>query len=127
METDTRRRATGWATFTALFLLLVGVMNVLWGIAALSDEQNFSERGLLFSGLETWCWVILAIGLFEMLGAALVANRHPFGVVVALTVASFGLLGHFVAIGAYPVWSVLMMTMNALILWAATVHNDEFL
>lgn len=126
MSTDTARSATGWATFTALFLLIVGVMNVLWGIAALSNEQNFSEQGLVFSNLDTWGWVVLAIGLFEMLGAALVANRHSLGVVIAITVASFGLLSHFLAIGAYPLWSVLMMAINALILWAVTVHNDEF-
>jgi len=126
MSTDTARSATGWATFTALFLFIVGVLNVLWGIAALSNEQNFSERGLVLSGLETWGWIVLVIGLFELLGAALVANRHPFGVVVALIVASFGLMAHFVAIGAYPVWSVTLMIMNALVLWAVTVHNDEF-
>jgi hypothetical protein len=120
-------RAHGWATFTALFLFIIGVLNVVWGIAALSTEQNFSERGLVvFSSLETWGWIVLTIGLFELLGAALVANRHPFGVVIALIVASFGLLAHFVAIGAYPLWSVVLMVMNALVLWAATVHNDEF-
>jgi len=126
MSTDTTATQHGWASFTVLFLFIVGVMNVLWGIAALSAEQNFSERGLVFSNLDTWGWIVLAIGLFEMLGAALVHNRHPLGVVIALTVASFGLLAHFVAIGAYPLWSVLMMVMNALILWAVTVHNDEF-
>ena len=45
---------------------------------------------------------------------------------MAIVLAMVGILMNFLSIGAYPVWSVIAMSCNALVLWAVTVHSDQF-
>lgn len=45
---------------------------------------------------------------------------------IAGFLAFLGLLVNFLSIGAYPIWSVILLAIDALILWAVTVHSDEF-
>jgi hypothetical protein len=123
---QSRESPAGWAIFVAAYLLIAGVLNVIWGIAALSDKSYFISGGLLWSSLNTWGWVAIIVGALQMLGAALVAARSAAGAVIAGFLAFFGILLNFLSIGAYPVWSVIMLVIDALIIWAVTVHAEEF-
>jgi hypothetical protein len=40
--------------------------------------------------------------------------------------AGLGILLHFLALGAYPVWSVIALVTNGLVLWAVTAHGESF-
>ena len=119
-------RGSGWVTFVASYLAIAGVLNVLWGVAALAEKRNFAEDGLIWSTLSTWGWIVLIVGAVQLVGAFLVISRRTAGPVVAASLAFVGLLANFLSIGAYPIWSVILLVVNALILWAATVHSDEF-
>ena len=45
---------------------------------------------------------------------------------MAIVVAMTGIFFNFLSIGAYPVWSTIAIVGSALVLWAVTVHSDEF-
>jgi hypothetical protein len=126
MSTPPVSRASGWATFVGVYLFTVGVLNVLWGIAALANKSNFVEHGLVWSSLKTWGWVVLIVGAVQLLGAGLVVARRAGGAMIAGFLAFLGLLVNFLSIGAYPIWSAILLGIDALILWAVTVHSDEF-
>ncbi|HXA53543.1 MAG TPA: hypothetical protein VNV37_01580 [Solirubrobacteraceae bacterium] len=121
------RSSSGWATFVAVYLMIVGVLNVIWGIAALSNKQYFVSGGLLWSELNTWGWVAIVVGAIQAIGALLVMSRRAGGAIIAGTLAFFGIMLNFLSIGAYPVWSAIMLVVDALIIWAVTVHSDAFL
>jgi hypothetical protein len=46
--------------------------------------------------------------------------------VIAGFLAFFGIMLNFLSIGAYPVWSVILLVVDAMIIWAVTVHADAF-
>jgi len=119
--------SSGWATFVAAYLTLTGVLNIVWGIAALSNKSYFTTGGLLWSELNTWGWVAIVVGAIQVLGAILVAARRAGGAIIAGTLAFFGIMLNFLSIGAYPVWSVILLVIDAMIIWAVTVHSDAFL
>jgi hypothetical protein len=121
-----RSGVSGWVMFVAIYLLIAGSLNVLWGIAALAEKRNFHESDLIFSNLSVWGWGALLVGVAQLAGAALVFARRAGGPMIAGFLAFCGLLFNFVSIGAYPVWSVALLVVDALILWACTVHSDEF-
>ena len=73
---QSRESSGGWAIFVATYLLIAGVLNVVWGIAALSDKSYFYIGGLLWSSLNTWGWVAIIVGGLQLLGAALAAARQ---------------------------------------------------
>ena len=43
-----------------------------------------------------------------------------------VVIAFAGLFVNFLSIGAYPVWSILALVANGLVLWAVTVYGDAF-
>jgi len=118
--------SSGWATFVAAYLTIVGVLNVIWGIVALSNKTYFISGGLVWSELNTWGWVAIVVGAIQIIGALLVAARRAGGAVIAGFLAFFGIMLNFLSIGAYPVWSAIMLVIDALIIWAVTVHADAF-
>jgi hypothetical protein len=129
MSTTPSSRRThphGWATFVAVYLFIAGTLNVLWGIAALANKSYFVDGGLLWSGLSTWGAVAIIVGVLQLAGGGLVVTRHAWGAIIAGFLAFLGILLNFVSIGAYPIWSVILLVVDSLILWAVTVHGDEF-
>lgn len=121
-----RRSPQGWATFVVVYLVLAGVLNLIWGIAALENKAYFASNGLLWSTLNTWGWIAIILGAIQMLGAGLVASRNAAGAVIAVFLAFCGIMFNFLSIGAYPVWSVILLVIDALIIWGVTVHSEQF-
>jgi hypothetical protein len=118
--------AVGWINFAAAYLVAAGGMTLIWGIVALANKSAFAEDGLVWSKLDTWGWVAVVVGGAQILAAFLVLQRRFAGQWLAGVIASFGILFHFLTLGAYPVWSVIALVTNGLVLWAITAHGDEF-
>lgn len=116
----------GWAVFVAAYLAIAGILNLIWGIAALDNKAYFTSGGLLWSELNTWGWVSIVVGAIQILGSMLVVARRAGGAVIAGCLAFFGIMLNFLSLGAYPVWSVILLVIDALIIWAVTVHSDAF-
>jgi hypothetical protein len=121
------RSSPGWAVFVAAYLVIAGVLNIVWGIVALDNKSYFASGGLLWSELNTWGWVAIIVGAVQILGSILVAARRAGGAIIAGFLAFFGIMLNFLSIGAYPVWSVILLVVDALIIWAVTVHSDALL
>lgn len=121
-----RRTSHGWAVFVAVYLLIAGVLNLIWGIAALENKAYFTTNGLLWSSLNTWGWVAIVVGAIQLIGSACVAARMAFGAVVAVFLAFCGIIFNFLSIGAYPVWSAILLLIDGLIIWGVTVHSEQF-
>ena len=125
---EARRRAASaarWLTFAAAYLLLAGGMTLIWGIVALGNKSAFREDGLVWSSLETWGWIAIGIGVLQILAGLMLLGRQFAGQWLAGVLAVFGIFVHFLALGAYPVWSVIALVTNGLVLWAVTAHGDD--
>ena len=120
------RSRTGWIVFAGVYLLVAGAMNAIWGLAALTDRALLLERTLVWSTLTTWGWVSLAVALVQLAAGGLVLARKVVGRVLAIVIALGGLFVNFLSVGAYPLWSILALVANGLVLWAVTVYGDAF-
>lgn len=116
----------GWASFVAVFLLIVGGIHLIWGISALANADYFRESGLLVSSLELWAWISIVVGVIEIAGGVLVLGRHPAGQIIALLIAILGTFTNVFTLGAYPIWSLVALGVDLLIIYAVTVHAEEF-
>jgi hypothetical protein len=124
---DARERyGSGWIAFAGAYLLVAGGMNLIWGIVALSNKSAFHEDGLVWSTLNTWGWIAIVVGGAQMLAGLLVMGRMFAGQWLAGVLAILGIFVSFFSLGAYPVWSVIALATNGLVLWAVTAHGDEF-
>ena len=61
---------SGWWVFAGVLLLIAGVLNIVYGIAAIGDSKFFTENAtFIISGLHTWGWISLIIGVLELIAA----------------------------------------------------------
>jgi hypothetical protein len=123
---EARDYGSGWIAFAGAYMLIAGVMNVIWGIVALSNKSAFVEGGLVWSNLSTWGWVAIIVGAGQCLAGLLILSRRFAGQWLGGIFAFIGIMMSFLSAGAYPLWSLLAIAANALVLWAVTVHGDEF-
>ncbi len=118
----------GWIAFAAMMMVLLGTFHLVEGIVALAKNEVFlvGESGLIVNvDYTTWGWVHIIGGLVVLAaGYGVFAGRiwaRTVGVLIALVSAVVNLA--FLA--AYPVWSVMMITLAVIVIMALTVHGSE--
>jgi len=124
---DARRSVgSGWVAFAGSYLMIVGLLNLIWGVTALSKKAYFVDEGLVWSHLGTWGWIAVLVAVVQFTAGALLFARKFVGTLVAGIVAAMGIFVNFLSIGAYPIWSCVAIIGSALVLWAVTVHSEDF-
>jgi hypothetical protein len=115
---DRADRVTGWWIFAAVMLGIAGVLNVIWGIAAISDSTFFAnDAAYVISGLNTWGWVMLIIGVLELAAAGSLFAGGGFGRWMGMFAAALSAIGSLLSIDAYPFWSLSVFALSTIIIY----------
>jgi hypothetical protein len=117
-------KGQGWAAFAATMVLILGVFNVIYGLAAIIEDDYFVADELLFGDLSLWGWIHLIIGVVQVATAVLIYAGSDFGAVLGIMFAGFNAIAALLAIGAYPIWSVIILVTDGLVIYALTVYGD---
>jgi hypothetical protein len=120
------RARKGWLVFAGVYLLVAGAMNAVWGLAALTDREVLVERSLAWANLTTWGWLSVGVAAIQLAAGGLVLAHRIVGRALAVVIALAGLFVNFLSVGAYPLWSILALVANGLVLWAVTVYGEAF-
>lgn len=108
----------GWWVFAGVLLLVAGVLNIIYGIAAIGDSKFFSENvTYIISGLHTWGWVHLIVGVLELVAAFSLFSGGEFGRWFGIFVASLNAIGALLALPAYPFWSLAIFALAIIIIY----------
>jgi hypothetical protein len=124
-DTVSEPARSGWITFAGAFLALAGVMNAIWGLSAITNNDLFHEGSLLWRQLTFWGWLGLLTGVAQAVTGGALLMRKAIAGLLAVLLAMLGILLHFLALGAYPIWSVILIVANALVIYAVTAGADE--
>lgn len=116
-------RSRGWTTFATIAIAVAGVWNLVGGIAGLTKREYFEEGSLLYENLALWGWVWLVVGALQVLTAILIARRVTAGTALGLIGASVSMLVWFFSIGAHPLWSILIIALDVLVIYALTAER----
>jgi hypothetical protein len=117
-----RPYSDGRLPFAATTMLVVGVFEILLGIMAIVRDTFFvaSAHYLYIARVYGWGWVHLGLGaLLVLVGLALYTGVLAIRVIAAGLVA-LSAVTNFLFIPYYPVWSLLIIGFDALLLWAIT-------
>ena len=117
---------SGWVTFAAVMLGIAGVLNVIYGIAAI-DNSNFfvNNARYIFSNLNTWGWVTLVIGAVQLLAAFSLWGGGLFGRIVGIAAASLSAIVALLSIPAYPLWSLAIFALDIVIIHQIATRGTE--
>jgi hypothetical protein len=101
-------RGTGSALFAAILLMVIGVLDLFYGIAAVADSKFYvGDTHYVFSGLHTWGWITIGVGAILITGSLSLFAGGTYGRVVGLVAATIaGIEALFNIGGAHPWWSL---------------------
>ncbi len=118
---------TGWVYFAGFMLIISGFLQMIDGLVSLLDPKFYvvANNALIAFNYHTWGFVDLFVGLFVLLAGMAVIGGHAWGRFVAIFLAILSTFAHFAFIPAYPIWSILMIVVNVLVIFALTVHGQE--
>lgn len=119
----------GWIGFAGVVMFIVGGLNMFQGLVAIFDDEYFipTREGFLLVDLTTWGWVMLIWGLLLVVaGLALQAGIGwaRWFTIVVVTVNIFAQLG-FLGNSDYPAWTLTLLALNVIVLYALTVRWAE--
>ena len=111
-------RATGWWVFAGILLLVAGVLNIIWGIGAISDAKFFvAGQNYIFGSLHSWGWVTLILGIIELIAGLSLFSGGGFGRWIGIFAASLASISALLSIPAYPFWSLCVFALSLIILY----------
>ncbi len=117
---------SGWVTFAGVMLFIIGVLNIIYGIAAIGDSSFFiQDQKYILSNLNTWGWVTLLLGLLQLGAAFSLWSGGLYGRIVAIIATSLGAIGALLAIPAYPFWSLAIFALNIIVLYQVAMWGSE--
>jgi hypothetical protein len=101
-------RGVGSALFVGILLLIAGVLNIVYGIAALGNAHFYvNDTQFVFSSLHTWGWITIILGAIQLTASFSLFGGGDYGRVVGLIAATLGAIGALLDIGgAHPWWSI---------------------
>jgi hypothetical protein len=109
---------SGWWVFAGVLLLVAGVLNIIYGIAAIGDSKFFTEHGqYIISSLHTWGWIILILGVLELVAAFSLFSGGEFGRWFGIFVASLNAIGALLTIPNNPFWSLAIFALAIIVVY----------
>jgi hypothetical protein len=123
---QSREPVSGWAlggvTFAASILGLVGVFQIISGLAAIIDDDFYVVAQNYSFDIDTsaWGWIHLIIGVL-LLGTCvgLIAGKMWAGV-AAICFALLSAIANFFFIPYYPFWSIVVIALDVWVIWSLT-------
>jgi hypothetical protein len=128
--TTTRRyemRGSARATFTAILLLIVGTLNVIYGVGALDDARIFvDDTRFILDDLNTLGWVLLALGILQFTGGISLLGGNTYGRVIGVAGGTLGAIGALLSIGgSYPWWSLAIFALCIYIVHGIIISGED--
>jgi hypothetical protein len=115
---------SGWVTFAGVMLFIAGVLNVIYGIAAIGDSKFFvQDQKYILSNLNTWGWVTLLLGVLQFIAAFSLWAGGLYGRAVAILAASLSALAALLSIPAYPFWSLAIFAIDIIVIYQVSMYG----
>ncbi len=117
-------RGYGWVMFAATLLLILGTLNFIEGLAAISNSHFFANNTNYIAGsLNTWGWIVLCIGVVEWGVGCGVFVKNQFSRWVGVFVLGANAIVQLMMIPAYPFWSLSIFTLDILAIYGLIAYG----
>ena len=109
-------------------MITMGAYQAIVGLIALFDDGYYVVRpsGLVVNvDYTAWGWTHLIIGLLAFFAGFGVLSGKTWARAVGITLAGVGAIVNFAFIAAFPVWAIILITMDIVIIYALAAHGRE--
>ena len=115
---------SGWVTFAGVMLFIAGVLNAIYGIAAIGDSKFFiQDQKYILSNLNTWGWITLILAVLQLVAAFSLWSGGLYGRFVAILAASLSAMASLLSIPAYPFWSLAIFAIDIIVIYQVAMYG----
>jgi len=107
-------------TFAGVMLLIVAVLMVLDGIAAVAKDEVFVS-GVKYTykfDLTSWGWIHIVLGALALAAGIGILMNQVWGQLGGVVIAGLAILAAFGFIPYYPFWGLVLIGFNVLVIWS---------
>ena len=107
---------------------VVGLLNIVQGLPPCSTRPTSSPSaadGLLIGDFTTWGIVLLIWGGSQVAAGMGLNSGHGWARVLALVIASVGIIVQMLFLAAYPIWSIVIIALDVIVIFALTARWSE--
>jgi hypothetical protein len=121
-----REPVSGWAVggilFAAVMMMLIGIFQIISGLAAIFKDEFFVVTDNYAFNLDVtgWGWIHFLLGAVIALAGYGVMKGATWGRVVGIVMATLVAVANFFYIPYYPFWSILIIALSVWVVWALT-------
>jgi hypothetical protein len=119
--------AVGLALFAGAVMMTVGAFQALEGLVALFDDNFYVVRDNYTFDFDVtaWGWIHLIMGTLIAVAGYFVVRGDLWARILAMFLAALAAIANFLWVPYYPVWSLLIVALNILVIWALAVYNPR--
>jgi hypothetical protein len=115
---------SGWLAFAGAMLMLVGVFNVIDGIAAISGSDYLVDQ-LLFANLDAWGWFFLIWGAVQICAGFAIYTGSTWAAIVGVVSAFGNAIAQLSWARVYPVWAICAVVLDVLVIYGLVVYGGR--
>jgi hypothetical protein len=115
---------SGWIVFAALMLLVAGGFSLVYGLAAVLNDKvvTVGGQGVIVADFTVWGWVHMVVGAIMLLTCWGLFALKGFARWIAVFIAIVNAMLQMATITAFPLWSIMMITLDVIIIYQLTVN-----
>src|SRR4029453_4465132 len=109
----------GWIVFSGVLMTMLGMFQLIMGFFALfkEDYSLVGRTGLVVElDYTAWGWVHMIFGIVILLAGFGVLAGQMWARVVGIILAVVSAVANIAFLAAYPVWSVIVITLDVLVI-----------
>lgn len=128
MSTTKTTGWTGWVVFAGVILMTVGIFTAVQGLVAILGPSTYflvTDGSLWLLDVTGWGWWNLIMGVLLVLVAVALLTGQTWARVIAVILVILNAVSAMLLIPAQPWWSLIVIAIDVLIIYALIVHGRE--
>lgn len=122
-ETD-EAAGYGWVAFAGTMVAIVGSLNFIYGIAAISNSKFYArDVTYIISDLNTWGWALLILGVVQFCSAFGILAQISGARWVGIISASVNAIIQLLVLPAAPFLAIALFTIDILVIYGLLAHG----
>src|ERR1700749_3901387 len=125
-ESGAEGRGFGLVFFASILLLVVGVFNLIYGIAAIANSHVFvANAHYVFGNLRAWGWITLIIAVLQLAAAGGILVGNQLARWFAVVVVGLSAIDMMFSLPAYPFWALSILAMDIVALYGLCAYGSR--
>jgi hypothetical protein len=117
----------GWVVFAGVMMMVLGSFNAIQGLVALLNGSWLASEAALPVSVDytTWGWTWVIVGTVVAIAGGGVFFGQLWARIVGVVFAALNAIGQLLFMPAYPFWSLSILVLDLIVIWALTMHGRE--